>query len=414
MGTRRTPGAGRRLWAAAMALAMAAALTSPLFPGVFQSSAEASGLTRTRRISEETDPVTEEEQEEAEWREFWEDDDGWTESFREDEDEDEETESGTASGETGDGSGEDSGETAGAAVNADDSGENDSGSGSGSGTGTSSQSTGTGNGIVSQSAGQREARVFDDAGLFSDAEEAALQARIVSIREKWQIDPVIVTSYAVPDNRSSSSEEKTMAWADDYYDQGGFGLGEDKAGFLYLIDMNNRVSYISTGGVMIDYVSDRRKERLLSNADEFLGEGEYGKAAMAVLQSAEKMMQDGIEEGHFRYDEVTGKRLTGLYNRLTRGEIILAAACGLGAAGLLGGIVGARYGLAIETYKFNKLTQSKVKLSRNDKTFLRQTVTRTRIPQNSGGGRGGGHGGGGSGVHISSGGVSHGGGGHHF
>ena len=318
---RRASGNGRRLWAAATALALTAALLISLIPGVFQSSAEASGLTRIRRISEDIDPVTEE---------------------------------------------------------------------------------------------KREARVFDDAGLFSDAEEAALQERIASIREKWQIDPVIVTSYAVPDNRSSSSEEKTMAWADDYYDQGGFGLGEDKAGFLYLIDMNNRVSYISTGGVMIDYVSDRRKERLLSNADEFLGEGEYGKAAMAVLQSAEKMMQDGIEEGHFRYDEVTGKRLTGLYNRLTRGEIILAAVCGLGAAGLLGGVVGARYGLAIETYKFNKLTQSKVKLTRNDKTFLRQTVTRTRIPQNSGGGRGGGHGGGGSGVHISSGGVSHGGGGHHF
>ena len=316
MGTRRAPGGGRRLWAAATALALTAALLISLIPGVFQSSAEASGLTE--------------------------------------------------------------------------------------------------NGIVSQDAGTGSRRVFDDAGLLTGAEEAALQTRIDAMREKWQIDAVVVTSYAVPDNRSSSSEEKTMAWADDYYDQGGFGLGEDRAGFLYLIDMHNRVSYISTGGVMIDYVSDRRKERLLSNADEFLGEGEYGKAAMAVLQSAEKMMQDGIEEGHFRYDEATGKRLTGLYNKLTRGEIILAAVCGLGAAGLLGGIVGARYGLAIETYKFNKLTQSKVKMTRNDKTFLRQTVTRTRIPQNTGGGRGGGHGGGGSGVHTSSGGFSHGGGGHHF
>ena len=197
MGTRRTPGGGRRLWAAATALALTAALLISLIPGVFSASAEDSGLTE--------------------------------------------------------------------------------------------------NGIVSQDAGTGSRRVFDDAGLFTGAEEAALQTRIDAMREKWQIDAVIVTSYAVPDNRSSSSEEKTMAWADDYYDQGGFGLGEDRAGFLYLIDMHNRVSYISTGGVMIDYVSDRRKEWLLSNADEFLGEGEYGKAAMAVLQSAEKMMQDGIE-----------------------------------------------------------------------------------------------------------------------
>ena len=273
-----------------------------------------------------------------------------------------------------------------------------------------------GDGQEPRNAEATDKRVFDDAGLFTSGEIAAMEEKIALLRQNRQIDAVIVTSRDVPANRSSSSEEQTRKWADDYYDQGGFGAGEDSAGFLYLIDMRNRVSYLSTAGVMIDYISDRRLEELLSDADPFLARGQYGRAAESVLDAAERMMRAGIEEGHFRYDEATGKRLTGLYNRLTRAETVIAAAAGLAVAVLLYAAVSARYGLTQETYHFNKMTQSGVKLTKDEKTFLRETVTRTRIPQGggSGGGRSGGGGGGGSGVHFSGGGHSHGGGGHHF
>jgi hypothetical protein len=60
---RRASGNGRRLRAAAMALALTAALLSPAVSGGFAAAAETSGLTRIRRISEDMDPVTEEERE---------------------------------------------------------------------------------------------------------------------------------------------------------------------------------------------------------------------------------------------------------------------------------------------------------------------------------------------------------------
>ena len=52
----------------------------------------------------------------------------------------------------------------------------------------------------------------------------------------------------------------------DFYDNGGYGMGEDFSGMLILLDMNNRVMWLSTGGVMIDYITDAREESILDRA----------------------------------------------------------------------------------------------------------------------------------------------------
>ena len=254
--------------------------------------------------------------------------------------------------------------------------------------------------------------VTDECGLFTEQQIAEMEQEIGEIRETYGMDCAVLTTRKVPPNRDDSSEDQTQAFADRYYEENGYGLGEDRAGILYVIDMNNRVSYVSTAGVMIDYIDDDRREELLGSADEELYRGRYGNAALALIRNLKDILSRGIREGHFRYDDVTGERLPGVYNKLTTGEIIFSAAAGLGAAAVMLLTVMARYRLSFGTYKFNKATQSSVKLTKDEKTFLRSSVTRARI-SSGGGGRSGG-GGGGSGVHISSGGMSHGGGGHHF
>ncbi len=256
--------------------------------------------------------------------------------------------------------------------------------------------------------------VLDNCGLFTDSEIAEMETLIGEIREKYQMDAAVLTSRSVPYNSSSDSEDQTQAYADDYYDQNGYGMGADGAGILYLIDMKNRVLYLSTKGIMIDYISDNRLEKLLDTAYKYAAKGEYGRSAIRVLEQLQTILSRGIEEGHFRYDDVTGERLTGIYNKLTGGEMILAGILGGGVMAIVYFSVAAKYGLKRRTYRFNRDTQSSVALSKDEKTFLRQHVTRTHIPQ-GGGGRGGGGGGGrGSGVHMSSGGSFHGGGGRHF
>ena len=248
-----------------------------------------------------------------------------------------------------------------------------------------------------------EGRVFDEADLFSSAEISEMENKIAWIQQAYQVDVVVLTSYDAPYDRS-------LDYADLYYENGGFGMGEDEAGLLYFIDMNNRVPTISTTGVMIDYITDSRLEELLDAGYDELSDGEYGAAALAVLDRLEDFMHDGREEGSFRYDAQTGQRLSGLYNRLTLAEFAIAALIACVVAMLFVVTVQARYSLKGGAYRYDVEGNASRELIRDEETFLRQHVTRMVHHQNPPGGHGGSGGGRGSAVHRSSSGGMHGGG----
>lgn len=251
--------------------------------------------------------------------------------------------------------------------------------------------------------------VVDDAGLFTSAEISEMEEIIGRIREEEQMDVVVVTSYDVKTNRDERGSN-SQSFADDYYDSNGYGVGEDKAGLLYLIDMHNRVPVISTAGTMIDYITDHRLEELFDCSYEDLAAGRYGRSTITLLNRLETFLRQGREEGSFRYDKETGRRLTGVYNTLTGGELLVAALCGLGVALALALTVISRYSLKGNTYRYNPVKNCQVAWVEQQDTFLRQTVARVPHGDGNHGGHGGGGGGMGSGVHTSSGGVSHGGG----
>ena len=258
--------------------------------------------------------------------------------------------------------------------------------------------------------------VVDDAGLFSSSEIEQMTEIINRIRDTYQMDAVVVTSRDVQYDYDDDGDV-SQAFADDYFDYNGYGLGDDGAGLLYLIDMTNRVPVISTKGVMIDYITDHRLEEMFDNSASYLRRGNYGKAAICVLNTLETFLAEGREEGSFRYDSATGKRLTGLYNKLTFNEFLFAVVCGLICALTLVIAVCRRYSLRGSTYKYNPAQHCQISwLDRQDQ-YLRQSVMRTRHDDGGPGrgGHGGGGGGFGSGTHSSSSGSSHGGGvGGHF
>ena len=257
-----------------------------------------------------------------------------------------------------------------------------------------------------------EAQVIDDAGLFSADEVASMEQIISRIESKHQVDMVVLTTNRVPDDYSESMR-KVRDYADNFYDQGGYGMGEDNSGMLILLDMNNRVMWLSTGGVMMEYINDSREEEILDEASHHLSWDDYGDAMIAALSKVEKLMEKGRAEGTFLYDEVTGKRLGGIYNALTSGEILLAGISGAAVAGVVWLCVSACYNLKGSTYSYDQDANSAVHLTQDDETYVRQFTTRAPRSNGSHGPRSGGRSGG-SGVHRSSGGVSHGGGGRRF
>ncbi len=256
-------------------------------------------------------------------------------------------------------------------------------------------------------------QVIDKANLLSASDVSRMNEIIARIENDHQVDMVVLTTYDVP-NDYSESMWRVRDYADDFYDNGGYGMGEDFSGMLILLDMNNRVMWLSTGGVMIDYITDAREESILDRAYTYLSYGDYGDAMIAALDRVEYYMNKGRQEGSFRYDEVTGQRLSGYYNTLTSGELGVAALAGGGVALVIFLSISGSYSLKGSTYSYDRSANSSITLTRDDEVFVRQFTRRTPRSTGTHGGTGGGGRSGGSGVHRSSGGRSHGGGGRRF
>ena len=259
-----------------------------------------------------------------------------------------------------------------------------------------------------------DGRVFDRADLLSASQEAALEAQIEGFQQETGMDFVIVTSDEAHDGKSQQQI------ADAFYDQGGFGLDEEGSGILYYIDMYERYHYLSTKGRMIDYMTDERIATAIDTCAKQLSRGAYAQAAEKMLSLVEGYVQKGIPEGQYRYDVVTGRRLTARHKVLTAAEMLGCAVIALIAGLVFVAGVQSRYKLKGGTYEYSFRDNCKVTLTDSADDYLRTTVTRTRKPDPPSGGHGGGSGGfggfggGGSGVHTSSGGSTHGGGGGHF
>jgi len=250
-------------------------------------------------------------------------------------------------------------------------------------------------------------QILDEADLFSSMEEAHLNDLIASFQQETGMDFVILTTSV---NHGSSQAEV----ADEIYDRGGYGLGENQSGILYYIDMYERIPYLSTAGEMIDYMTDERITAAHDATYSALGSGQYAAAAEGMIASVQAYVRKGIPEGQFQYDVITGQMLTARHKALTSSEMLVCALVGLVVAMLFIKTVEGRYNLKGSTYEYSFRENCAVNMTDTDDTYLRTTTTRTRKaepPSDSGSSSGGfGSRSGGSSVHRSSSGRSHGGG----
>ena len=230
-------------------------------------------------------------------------------------------------------------------------------------------------------------RVVDNAGLLTDSEISALEKKATSYWDAFGLDVAIVTV-------NSLDGKTAMAYADDYYDEQGYGYGSDYSGILLLLAMDTREWYITTCGKAISIFTDRSLDEMGQEMLPDLSSGRYYDAFDTWLEL--------IPQYCVAYDNAIP--LPRQSSPLFMGIL----------SGLAGGILVAVIAVAVMCFQMRTaraqqnatqyIQKGSYHLHTNRDLYLYSHVSRTRRQDNSsGGGRSG------SSTHRSSSGRSHGG-----
>lgn len=131
-------------------------------------------------------------------------------------------------------------------------------------------------------------RVFDAADLLTNEEISKLNNEANALSSTYSLDIIIVTT-------DDADGKSSRAYADDYYDDHGFGVGSNHDGILFLLDMDNQEVYISASGLGSKYLTDGRKEKVLDIVFESgLSDGDYYGAIQGFLSGTKDYLASGI------------------------------------------------------------------------------------------------------------------------
>lgn len=129
-------------------------------------------------------------------------------------------------------------------------------------------------------------RVVDDGNLLSEAEENNLKTLVDEISERQHMDVVIVTVNGIGDSKN------IRAFADDYYDYNGYGVGMsgDRSGILLVVDCESGERYLSLRGDAIKAISDDETAEIASRVKPKLENGDFADAFTTYANMCDRYM----------------------------------------------------------------------------------------------------------------------------
>lgn len=127
--------------------------------------------------------------------------------------------------------------------------------------------------------------VIDEAFVLSPEEEEKIEEEIIALREKYKFDLVVLTV-------NSLKGKSSMEYADDYFDNNGYGYGKNYDGALLLIsigtqDGTGRHGWISTSGKGIDIIDDESINMMGENLSELLSDNKFYDAGISFVSMCE-------------------------------------------------------------------------------------------------------------------------------
>lgn len=220
--------------------------------------------------------------------------------------------------------------------------------------------------------------VDDQANLLSPEERTELSKQADAINQKIKGQVFILTTNTNTEEPREFANTQLKA-----------RVGKDNNGALLLLDMNQREIYLSTSGNMIDYVTDKRRDRLLDDVEAAMKDGNYYQASADYLSNAKDFVDDGVPSGSYRIDEKTGK--VTYYKSITPLEFTIGLI--VAAVAAIGFFISVRlrYQLKTGTYRYPYRQNAQLDLIERQDQLVNSFVTTRRIPKpsNNGGGGGG-------------------------
>ncbi len=140
---------------------------------------------------------------------------------------------------------------------------------------------------------------FVDLDYVLEKDEAQnVTAELDEISEKLQFDIVVVLADGALEGTNSQK------FADDYFDNGGYGFGKNHDGALLLVDLTYREWYISTCGLGIKALSDSELDYIGETIAPYLSEGEYEMAFITFAQLVEDEVSELKDAEELSFGEI--------------------------------------------------------------------------------------------------------------
>ena len=248
--------------------------------------------------------------------------------------------------------------------------------------------------VVPVLADRKPSRLVDDAKLLDDSEYDIVSAKLDEISARQNFDIVIVTV--------EDTDEKTPRdFADDYYDENGYGFGAEYDGILLLVSMAERDYYISTTGYGITAFTDAGINYIGDEVVYWLSDGYYKDAFVTFADCCDKFVTQARTGEPFDGDFMP----SGEFDPLWTLGICLVIAFVISL--IITGVMKAQLkSVRSQTRATEYVRPGSMNVTCANEFFLYRTVHRVAKPKESSSS--------GSSTHTSSSGRSHGGGGGKF
>ncbi len=131
---------------------------------------------------------------------------------------------------------------------------------------------------------QEQPKIVDNAGLLSAEQEDALLTKIDNIIKTYSFDVVIITTNGI-------GGKTIVEYSDDAFDYGGYGIGANRDGLAFVINMDGHDYYTSTRGYGITAFTDYGIEKMCEDVVPLLTGGDYYTAFDLYLDNVSQYLE---------------------------------------------------------------------------------------------------------------------------